>query len=60
VAVARTARGYLGSSSLSFEGISNLAILESLDRKEALASDMNLQNIEIATDCLESPPLPGT
>jgi hypothetical protein len=53
VAVARTARGYLGSSSLSFEGISNLAILESLDRKEALASDMNLQNIEIATDCLE-------
>jgi hypothetical protein len=55
-AVARSATGeFLGSSSVTVEGVSVPAILESLACREALAlaSDLNLRRIKVATDCLE-------
>jgi ribonuclease HI len=45
---------FLGASSLTIEGITNPAVLESMACREALAlaQDLHLQQITVATDCL--------
>jgi ribonuclease HI len=47
--------GYLGASVIVFEGITNPAFLEALACREALAlaADLNLGDITVASDCLE-------
>jgi ribonuclease HI len=66
-AVAKTGRGgavgavcrdeaglFLGASSLTIKGISDPTVLEALACREAmaLAADLNLQRVTVATDCL--------
>jgi hypothetical protein len=53
--VCRSADGlYLGASSLTVEGITNPSVLESMVCREALAlaQDLNLGRITVASDCL--------
>jgi ribonuclease HI len=54
-AVCRSADGiYLGASSLTVEGITNPSVLEAMACREALAlaQDLNLRRITVASDCL--------
>jgi ribonuclease HI len=54
-AVCRSAAGiYLGASSLTVEGITNPSVLEAMACREALAlaQDLNLRRITVASDCL--------
>jgi hypothetical protein len=55
-AVARESNGrFIGCSILTVEGLTDPAILESMACREALAlsSDLNVNRIKVATDCLE-------
>jgi ribonuclease HI len=52
--VCRSVLEFMGASTLTFPGITDPAVMEALACRKAmaLAKDLNLQNITVATDCL--------